>query len=345
MAIENGGGGSERNMWQRLRLTWLRNEPDAGIALIIAIIAILVDTIPGIPDRFKDPVTSNGTLLVLALVATTLIRNRMLAQPAELRQLAADSRDALATMAERHDEVTGLLEQTRHTLDQVSVVSLLAGSQVRAELAAAWRDSNSWIFKGGTGTFIRAVTLRECVENSRAARRPLRVQLEIIDPENTTVCEAYARFRRSLPTGKGDPWTAERARLESYATILAASWYRKHNDFLTIAVGLSSTISTCRWDMAASHVIVTREDPAAPALLAAHDKLYYSWCQTELNISFSQARHVPIDRVLRVPLADEPALDEVRDLFQTLGLPLDSFRDAEVIELTRRALAASDPYL
>ena len=209
---------------------------------------------------------------------------------------------------------------------------------------AATRHTNTWIFKGGTGTFIRAFTLPECTENSRIARRQLQVQLEIIDPENATACEVYARFRRSLITGRADPWSADRTRNESYATILAASWYRKHNDFLTIRVGLSSTMTTCRWDMAASRVIVTREDPTAPALMAYHGKLYYSWCETELNSSFGQSRKLPIESVLTVPLSGEPSVDEVRDLFQVLGLPLDSLDDAEVVDVTRRALQPADPY-
>ncbi|MDP9844853.1 hypothetical protein [Streptosporangium lutulentum] len=345
MSIETDRDDSSGRGWKQ-RLSWLRNEPEAGIALLIAVGAAVVDLIADLVNPDMPSIVDKATLVVLALVATTLIRSRLRTGEVEteLRRLLADSRGTLKQLPSRFDEVTESLGQARQAIDQVSVVSLVAGSQVRAELVAASRNTNMWIFKGGTGTFIRAFTLPECVENCRVARRQLRMQLEIIDPENLTACEVYARFRRSLVTGRTDPWSADRTRAESYATVLAASWYRKHNDFLTIRVGLSSTMTTCRWDMAASRVVVTREDPTAPAMVAYHDKLYYSWCETELNSSFGQSRRIPIERVLTVPLGGEPSVDEVRDLFQVLGLSLDSLDDSEVIDVTRRALQPEDPY-
>lgn len=345
MSIKNNGDDSSGRGWKQ-RLSWLRNEPEAGIAVLIAAGAAVVDLIPDVPNPMMQSIVAKATLVVLALVSVTLIRNRLRtgAVEVELRRLLAGSGDTLKQLPSRFDEVTTSLGQTKLAIDQLSVVSLLAGSQVRAELVAAARNTNTWIFKGGTGTFIRAFTLPECVENCRIARRQLQMQLEIIDPENAAACEMYARFRQSLVTGRADLWFADRTRNESYATILAASWYRKHNDFLTIRVGLSSTMTTCRWDMAASRVIVTREDPVAPAMVAYQDKLYYSWCETELNISYGQSRKISIEHALTVSLSVEPSVDEVRDLFQVLGLPLDSLNDTEVIDVTRRALQPADPY-
>ncbi|MEV8633816.1 hypothetical protein AB0395_19370 [Streptosporangium sp. NPDC051023] len=345
MSIANNGDDSSELSWKQ-RLSWLRNEPEAGIALLVAVGAAVVDLIPNVSSSTMQSIVAKATLVVLALVSATLIRNRLRtgAVEVELRRLLADSGGTLKQLPSRFDEVTELLGQSRQAIDQLSVVSLLAGSQVRTELVAATQNTNTWIFKGGTGTFIRAFTLPECVENCRIARRQLQMQLEIIDPENPTACAVYARFRQSLVTGRADPWSADRTRNESYATILAASWYRKHNDFLTIRVGLSSTITTCRWDMAASRVIVTREDPTASAMMAYHGKLYYSWCETELNSSYGQSRKISIERALTVPLSGEPSVDEVRDLFQVLGLPLDSLEDTEVVDVTRRALQPADPY-
>ncbi|TKK77115.1 hypothetical protein FDA94_38500 [Herbidospora galbida] len=319
----------------------MRDEPEVGIAFLIAVSAAVYDVWGG-----QAEVVDKATLVVLALVAITLIRSRLRTGDVEieLRRLLSGSGEALRQVPERLGEVTELLEKSRQAIDQMSVVSLLPGAQVRAELMAAAQHTNTWIFKGGTGTFIRAFTLPECVENSRVARRQLQVQLEIIDPDHDGACGAYSRFRQSLVTGRADLWTADRVRKESYATILAASWYRRHNDFLTIRVGLSSTMTTCRWDMAASRVVVTREDPTAPALVAYQGKLYYSWCETELNSSFAQSRKLPIESVLTVPLGDEPTVEEVRDLFEALGLSLDALDDSEVADVTRRALQPAEPY-
>ncbi|WP_051760141.1 hypothetical protein [Herbidospora cretacea] len=339
MSIESTRGGS-RTPWKE-RLSWLRDEPEVGIAFLIAVAAAVYD----VWDANAD-VVRKATLLVLALVAITLVRSRLRTGDLEieLRRTLSDSGDALRQVPERLAEVTELLERSRQAIDQMSVVSLLPGAQVRAELVAATQHTNTWVFKGGTGTFIRAFTLPECVENSRAARRQLQVQLEIIDPENDTACAVFARFRQSLVTGRADPWTADRVRKEAYATILAASWYRRHNDFLTLRIGLSSTMTTCRWDMSASRVIVTREDPTAPALVAYQGKLYYSWCETELNSSYAQSRRLPVENVLTAPLSDEPTVEEVRELFEVLGLSLDALDDSEVADVTRRALRPAEPY-
>ncbi|NAS20469.1 hypothetical protein GT755_02085 [Herbidospora sp. NEAU-GS84] len=340
MSVEHNGGDPRRQSWAE-RFSWLRDEPEVVIAFLVAVgVAVY-----GLTDNVNQPV-QEATLVVLALIASTLVRSRIRtgAVETELRRALTDSGEALHQVPERLAEVTELLERSRQAIDQMSVVSLLPGAQVRTELVAATQHTNTWIFKGGTGTFIRAFTLPECVENSRAARRQLQVQLEIIDPENDTACAVYARFRQSLVTGRADPWTADRVRKEAYATILAASWYRRHNDFLTVRVGLSSTMTTCRWDMSASRVIVTREDPTAPALVAYQGKLYYSWCETELNSSYAQSRRLPVENVLMVPLSDEPTVEEVRELFEVLGLSLDALDDSEVADVTRRALRPAEPY-
>ncbi|WP_062434174.1 hypothetical protein [Herbidospora daliensis] len=340
MSVEHNGGDSRKQSMAE-RFGWLRDEPEVVIAFLIAVgVAIW-----GLTDAVDQPV-QEATLVVLALIASTLVRSRMRtgAVETELRRALTDSGEALHQVPERLGEVTELLEKSRQAIDQMSVVSLLPGAQVRAELMAAAQHTNTWIFKGGTGTFLRAVTLPECVEQSRIARRRLQVQLEIIDPENDTACAVYARFRQSLVTGRADPWTPDRIRREAYATILAAAWYARHTDFLTIRIGLSSTMSTCRWDMSASRVVVTREDPAAPALVAHQGKLYYSWCETELNSGYAQSRKLPVESVLTAALGDEPTVDEVRDVFELLGLSLDHLDDPEVADLTRRALRPAEPY-
>lgn len=61
------------------------------------------------------------------------------------------------------------------------------------------------MFKGGTGTYLRAVTIRECVESARRAKRPIRMQVEIIDPANELLCHEYTQYRSSLTPGRTAP--------------------------------------------------------------------------------------------------------------------------------------------
>jgi hypothetical protein len=190
------------------------------------------------------------------------------------------------------------------------------------------------------------VTLPRCVENARRERRPLRFQIEVLDPSNEEVCDAYTRFRRSLstrPDGTGEPWTPERTRKESYATVLAACWYLQRFAWLSIEVGLSATMSTFRWDLSSRCVIITQEDPASPALMFEAPSQHYRSYSRELTSSVSQSRRLVLDRA--TPLSDEPTVEEARDLFRALDLPLPhALIDRDVGDIVRKAIQAKNPY-
>jgi len=174
------------------------------------------------------------------------------------------------------------------------------------------------------------------------------MQVEIIDPANEKVCEDYAQFRRSLsdqPDATGEIWTVERTRKESYATVLAACWYWQRFSFLTIEVGLSSVMTTFRWDMTPHRLIITQEDPQFPAMMLEPGRYYYEFYSRELMASLRQSRQVPISQLDRTTLSDEPTVDEARKLFVELDLPIPrSFTDRDVAEIIGKALQAKNPY-
>ncbi|GAA5053971.1 hypothetical protein [Nocardia callitridis] len=292
-------------------LIWLRNNVDGLVALLLAFTVGVLAVV----DVINDDALNEAILLVLGLLATTLLRDRHLSAKA--------MRDA-------------------------SSVRLLNGPEIGHALAMARRGTEQWVFKGGTGTYMRAVTLRECVENARREQRPLRIQIEVIDPSNEQLCKTYAQFRSSLApetSGSIEPWTTERTRREAFATIFAACWYQQRFTFLTIDVGLSAVMTTFRWDLSSSCVIVTQDNPNTPAMLFERDKPYYRDYHRELVSSFNQTRQVELSRGLDSPLSDEPTVDQSRTLFDLLGLPLPtSFTDRDVADIVRRALQPRNPY-
>jgi hypothetical protein len=223
---------------------------------------------------------------------------------------------------------------------------VISGAEVAPVLAEARQNTDRWVFKGGTGTYIRAVTLPRCVEDAKRERRALTFKLEIIDPSDEDVCETYARFRQAgAPSGDQEPWTLERTRKESYATILAACYHHERYRLLDVEIGLARTMTTFRWDLSSSCAVVTREDPTAPALRIDKGQFYYDWCVAELLNSLAQAPKVPIEKSRTVRLSEEPTVEEIRRLFQALDLPLPrSFSDRDVSDIARRALRAVDPY-
>ncbi|MFI6905600.1 hypothetical protein ACIBKY_30355 [Nonomuraea sp. NPDC050394] len=319
-----------------------------GLAITVGILGIMPEEIFGDEgEKIQNQLVSAATLVILALVATALLRDRLRQAPVEAT-ITSGALSELPVRLARLEQIETLVTGTRRALDELQLVRVLASP---LEIAQAHRDARSgttrWSFKGGTGTFLRAVTLPECVVAARKDKRHLTVRIEIIDPTNNEVCEAYAHYRRSLadaPDVTGETWTTDRVRKESFATILAAFWHRQRYGLLDIGVGLSSTMTTFRWDLSASRVIMTIEDPNR-AMTALAGTFYYESCDTELRLSLEQARRVPLESYKHVPLSDEPTVEEVQELFRGIELPLPrTYNDRDIVDIARKALRAKDPY-
>jgi hypothetical protein len=325
---------------------WLGRYADSSLALILALgVGIL-----SLADIVGTNDVNGAILLTLGLVATSSLRNRAReeAMDTQLHDVLRTTKDMLAKMPDRLDELEKTVQATQRALTESSFVRVLHGSEVGHELEEARRNTDRWVFKGGTGTFLRAVTLPECIDIARRKKGTLHVQMEIIDPADEKVCATYAQFRRSLsdqPDATGEIWTLERTRKESYATVFAACWYRQHFSFLTIEVGLSCVMTTFRWDMTPHRLIITQEDPHFPAMILEPGKYYYEIYSRELMASLRQSRQVPVGRLDHFQLSDEPTVDETRKLFTELDLPLPrTFSDRDVTEVIRKALQAKNPY-
>ncbi|HEX5496389.1 MAG TPA: hypothetical protein VFX70_17640 [Mycobacteriales bacterium] len=320
------------------RLTaWAGHNIDGVIAIIIAAVIAGLDVFSDIPQSTM----SSGILLVLGVLAVSVLRDRNRTDENEERL-----REDLRRVGDVPPTVVSLGEavaEVGRVLNDMSMVRTLTWPEVTAALADARRTTDRWVFRGGTGTYIRAKTLPGCVTNSRRDRRGLLVRLEIIDPTNEEVCASYARFRHSLATERD--WTLERTQRESYATVVACCWYRQRYELLDVGIGLSQVMPTLRWDLSGSGLLVTQEDPRKPALLVERGKLLYEYFHTELRKSFEQARPVPLDDVRHLELSDVPTVDEVRKLFVGLNMPLpNSFSDRDVSDVIDRTLHAENRY-
>ncbi|MGW2248783.1 hypothetical protein ACWCXH_01065 [Kitasatospora sp. NPDC001660] len=300
-------------------LAWAIRNSDGVVAFTGATVVGLLDMLG---DTVAERVGSGATLLVLAaLVYGTL---------ADRKRRAADIREAMAG--------------TRRALEGMTAIRELAGSEVEQALAQARQDTDRWVFKGGTGTYLRAVTLPECVREAQRLRRSLTVKIDIVHPGDERACRAYARFRQAFGRpSDGDPWTTGRTRKESFATVLAACWYRQRLDTLEIDVHLSSVVPTLRYDLSASCAIVTQDDPSRVSLYVEKGRPLYDYYVTDLHHYREQA--VKLDLRDAEPLGDEPTVEEVRRLFDGLGLPLPAdLTDRDVGEIVDKALRTENPY-
>ncbi|AOS63316.1 hypothetical protein [Actinoalloteichus hymeniacidonis] len=299
--------------------SWLRNNVDGILASVIAgtTAVLIVPSVLGIDllgaGERSGAVTDVAILIVLALLAIALLRDR---------------------------------SSTARVRDDASAVQVVHGADLDRLHAEAYQDTDRWLFKGGIGTHLRTVTLKECVDNARAAQRPTRIQIEIIDPTDEALCTEYAQYRSSLNPGSdrhGEKWTTARVQREALATILAACWYRERFTLLRVEIALSRVMTTLRWDLSSNWIILTQDESAAPAVLFERSRPHYRAYDRELAASFEQAKRVDVALAKELRLSDEPTVDEVRTLFGTLAVTLpESFTDTDVTDIVRRALHPKD---
>jgi len=327
----------------------LANNLDAAIGLVLALTIGAL----GITGQVEQDVVNSAILLVLALLAQAVLRERWRRDTAERQvgEVIRENRDRLTELLPQLHLITGddgVLAQARSAIETASMVRVLHGAEVGKALADARRETYRWAFKGGTGTFTRAVTLPDCIEQARYRNSTLDFAIEIIDPTDEDVCERYARFRQSLsrgPDATGEQWTVDRTRKESFATVLAACWHLQRSGLLGIDVRLSTHMTTFRFDLSSACVIITQENPNAPALRIDCGETYYYRYDIELQNSREQSRRVPIEQARHVRLDDEPSVEETRKLFEALNTPLPrSFGDREVSDIVGKAIRPRNPY-
>ncbi|MEY9941569.1 hypothetical protein [Streptacidiphilus sp. MAP5-3] len=311
----------ERSRVERA-VMWALHNLDGLVGLGVAVVVGLLDIFS---NNLSSSVTSGSILLVLAsLVYASL---------AERKRRTVDMRRALT--------------ETRLAISDTAMVRSLSGPDVEEALRRARADTKRWWFRGGTGTYLRAVTLPECVREAQRTRRPLEVKVNIIDPSDEAACRTYAHFRRThadpRDIGTEREWTEDRARKEACATVLAACWYRQWTNEMEIDVYLSSVAPSLRFDLSDSCLVITQDDPRRISLRVDRDRALYDYYVTELRLSCDQARRLD----LKAPeqLSQEPTVSEVQQFFRAVDLPLPmSWSDAEVREIVDRALHPENPY-
>ncbi|MFI7613642.1 hypothetical protein ACIBP6_20670 [Nonomuraea terrae] len=310
----------------KMRLRGALTNIDLGIVLLVGAVVSVLDLLEVLPEQNADELI----LPVLALLAFVWIRDRN-------RQ--ARVADQIAALGRTADGMWRVLS----TGDSVKSLN---GAAITRLLAEARAGSDMWLFKGGTGTYIRAVTLPECIERAKRTRSRMRFLLELLDPTNKELCKAYTRLHQNLAGDGGEEkkWTVLGTRKDVYSTILAACWFRQHNShLLDLKIGLSGTISLFRCDLTSHNLVITQRGPEFPGLAIPRDSPHYNPWYVELENSLDQTRVLEIGKAS--PLSSPPTAEEARRLFEVLGIPLtDEFKDSDVKDICNAALSRTDPY-
>lgn len=290
----------------------LRKDGEGLLALVIAGAAALLTLLDVLGIELVGPGGLDGAILVvLGLLAFTLLRDRQSAMAMAEQGVAVRQVDAYVAAQERYN---------------------------------ACLRTKTWEFRGGIGDVLRNATMPACVEAS--AETSFGMRLEILDPADAALCEAYAKHRALLVSGAAKRrWTPERVREELLATIFAACWYRQQHRSLDIRVGLASVLHTICWDRAEDRLIVTEEGKEGYALVVDQDKPWYGGFASDMASSFRRTRELPVAATAMLELPAKLRGAHVAAVFEALGIDVAGYDERGLVEIARMALAENETAL
>ncbi|MFF1612620.1 hypothetical protein ACFVYA_33005 [Amycolatopsis sp. NPDC058278] len=287
-----------------------------------------------------------ATLATLALLGFSLFKQAM-------RQETNDQR--LAQLTRSMDAAKKGIDEVERALtasSSVAELTSLASRQKAFEIAMS--TANMWQFRGGTGSFTRAWTLPGLAARARESSTGThwQVQLQILDPENTSRCQEYAEYRTKLSRRPGktvlDEWTTEYVQTSCLATIFAAQWYQQH-EFLLVEIKLRSEFSTLRHDISPDSIIITNEDIQFPALQIhrrGEASALYNAYRADFDLTFtSHEARLKVKTAVRVP-ADKDQVTEghVHQVLRNVGVAEQTLDDLSMGSVRELAMNARNPY-
>ena len=321
----------------------LRRDPEQLIILVVATtVAIL-----GATDTVNDVKTLlAATLATLAILGFSLFKQAS-------RQEANDQR--VVELARSARAIKEGLDDVEHALTikpSVGELATLASRQKAFE--AAMSTANMWQFRGGTGSFTRAWTLPGLAARARESSTGThwRIQLQILDPQNTVRCREYAEYRAKLSRRPDNTvqhnWTTEAVQMGCLATIFAAHWHQQH-EFLVIDIRLRSEFSTLRHDISPDSIIITNEDSQFPALhirrMGESSALYHAF-RADFDLSFTS--HKPTLKAksdFRVPADKEQVTeDDVLQVLRDVGIAEQTLEGVSMDSIRELAMQPRNPY-
>jgi hypothetical protein len=321
----------------------LRRDPEQLIILLAAAtVAVL-----GVTDTVNDAKTLlAATLGTLAVLGFSLLKQAT-------RQEINDQR--VVELGQSVDVARKGIDEVEHILKRNSSVGELTTRAAKQKaFETAMISANMWQFRGGTGSFTRAWTLPALAARARESSTGAhwRVQLQILDPQNTARCQEYAEYRAKLSRRPGSAvqatWTTEHVQTSCLATIFAAHWHQQH-EFLVVEIRLRAEFSTLRHDISPESIIITNEDSHFPALhirrLEDASALYHAY-RADFDLSFASldpALKAKSD--IRVPAdKDQVTEDDVFRVLRDVGIAEQTLEGLSLGSIRELALNSTSPY-
>lgn len=210
------------------------------------------------------------------------------------------------------------------------------------ELLTLARDSDEYWYSGNTARYTRTVTLPELARRAEASNFTRRIKIQILDPTNDETLISYVNYRNRVRSGKKDPWTLDRVRIEILATILYIYLLKKTVPLLEVELGFKNSVSFFRIDLSKKVAVITKEDSREPALKCDSGTFFFNSYLEELRYNLNTSKK--LDTTVKGISYDElNNLPVIQDLLNKLGI--DITIDTKMLDGIRESiLEAKNPY-
>jgi hypothetical protein len=233
----------------------------AIVQWLAAAIAVVLSLLGGFGIiAFSTTLVRSAAIFIGGLILLALI-----AQAQQQADLQSSVQSTVRTLTDLHDEI--------HQVPPDEI-----GDSLNRLLA----ESTTWLFRGGSGRWLRMRTLPELSERTD---RDVTVLIHLLDPRDEILCSEYARYRcgsrqpDDIRPGEEDPRTIQ---ADILASIFAAGWYAAHSR-VRAKIVLIRTYSPLRLDVGSTGLFVTIADKRSPGLYCSEASWYYNSIQDELN--------------------------------------------------------------
>lgn len=175
---------------------------------------------------------------------------------------------------------------------KVFTQSYLFPKDISESLAELARHGTGYKIFVRTGRHFRSNILPILIEQARASRNPIRLEVALLDFRNESLRTRYSRYRRSASFDRNN-WSPGYVQTEVLATILTVLTALNENDGLISAdLYLSPRLSTFRIEGTADALIVTREDPNDAAYRYHRGQPEFAAYSAELRWVFDESERV-----------------------------------------------------
>lgn len=176
-------------------------------------------------------------------------------------------------------------------------MELVQVGQISARSRANAQNANKWEYIGHVGRHTRTVVFKAFSERASAQGSESSIDIVLISPFSDEAIKLYCDHKRSAQIRHydTDPVSVDDVKAEILATVLRCKSLVQDYPQLRVRLFLSNFFSAFRYDVSPDEIIMTQEDPFAPALAVKKESQLFLALQKECASIRSQSREVGLE--------------------------------------------------